>query len=223
MTTTKISLAFVVAIIMTAVVMLAAAGMVAFGRRLRRTAHRSASEADRQFVGSWFIGFGIVIAVFTAGGAAWGFFPYDMQYHQFTRVEGRVESVQPRFLGGNGTTTQQFAIRLAGGGTYRCDDSRCALVKADDTIRLWCIREWQYAATPGWVCRFDDNEPAVPGAMRGRMPRPHESLVDHYLANGGTNPRALAILEEADRSRRARPTATDVRCVSNTQDGARPQ
>lgn len=163
MTTTKISLAFVVGIVLTGLAVLLGAAIVAFGWRVRRMAHRSAdgpNKKDRLFVGAALIVLGAITVGGTAGLAAWGFFPYDMQYHQFTRVDGRVESVQMRFLGANGATTQNFAIRLAGGGTYRCDDSRCALVKAGDTVQMWCIREWQYASTPGWACRFDGNEPA---------------------------------------------------------------
>ena len=100
---------------------------------------------------------GAVVLVVTLSFSAWGFFPYKMEYHQYRHVAGTVDQVEARMLAsGDKGTTQNYAVRLREDGqTYRCDDSRCSLLKPGDHISLWCIREWQYASTSGYRCRFE--------------------------------------------------------------------
>lgn len=100
-----------------------------------------------------------VAAVATLGiyvAATWPTF--DMQYHSYKQVSGSVQAVSSRFLGDGKSTTQNFAVTIAG-HDYRCDDTRCALVKVGDTLTLSCIREWQYAGTSGYDCNFVSDEP----------------------------------------------------------------
>jgi hypothetical protein len=56
-----------------------------------------------------------------------------------------------------------YAVRMTGSDQiYRCDDSRCSLLKPGDELSLWCIREWQQASTPGYDCNFGDSRSSWP-------------------------------------------------------------
>jgi hypothetical protein len=102
----------------------------------------------------------VVLAVIFLGSFGAGLYPYDMQYHRYKHVEGTVSSIEARMLADGDGTTQNYAVRFETDDTYRCDDSRCSLVKPGDQLSLWCIREWQYASTSGWGCRFDKSRRA---------------------------------------------------------------
>lgn len=81
---------------------------------------------------------------------------FGMQYHTWRPVSGTVASVHARLRADGKATTQSYAIRFTGDPTiYRCDDTRCALTKPGTRLRLQCKRDWQYASTPGWDCRYD--------------------------------------------------------------------
>lgn len=103
----------------------------------------------------------VLAVVLTIGLWVWGTWPsLNMDYHTFRSVSGTVVANEARMLAdGNGGTTQNFAVRLDDGQTYRCDDTRCSLVKPGDHLELSCMKEWQYAATPGDVCRFVNTRP----------------------------------------------------------------
>lgn len=102
--------------------------------------------------GMLIVGAAIALAA-TVGLSLWAFYPYDMQYHQYRKVTGTVQNIQARMLAENKGTTQQYALKLDK-GTYRCDDSRCSLLKPGDPVALWCIRDWQYSSESGWRCRW---------------------------------------------------------------------
>lgn len=155
-----ISISFVVGCIVAGVFTLVGLGLMVAGRAIRK--HDLTDDSDL-FAPLNFV-LGLVILLFTVGITAWGMYPYDMQYHRFTHVEGTVEAVEARMLAdGNGGTSQNFAVRFKeSGDTYRCDDSRCSLLKEGDWLSLWCIREWQYASTSGWGCRFDQSRKGAP-------------------------------------------------------------
>lgn len=146
-----ISIGFVVGCICAGIFLIAGGAATGAGLYMRR------HDDD------WLIAFipGVLCVLVTAGLTAWGMFPYDMQYHRYKHVAGTVDNVQTRLLAdGDSGTTQNFAVRLReAGDIYRCDDTRCSLLKPGDHLELWCIREWQYAATSGWVCKFDKTTP----------------------------------------------------------------
>lgn len=146
-----ISLDFVVGCTVAAVFVLVGVGAIVLGRR-----HANRADAYDPFDGHMVFWGGVACLVLTVVITAVALFPYDMQYHSYRHVEGSVDAVQARMIGdGDGGTTQMFAVRFSGDGTaYRCDDSRCSLLKPGNHLSLWCIREWQYASTSGWVCRF---------------------------------------------------------------------
>jgi len=83
--------------------------------------------------------------------AAWP--PFDMKYHTYRLISGRVDAISSRFLGDGKSTTQNFVVEIAG-QDYRCDDTRCALVTVGQTLTLNCIAEWEYAGTAGYDCNF---------------------------------------------------------------------
>lgn len=154
---TQISLSFIVGLCVASALVLAGIALFVAGRVILRRD----LTADSLLFGPPVKWAGVVLVVATVGVSAWAFFPYRMEYHQFRHVQGTVQDVQSRFLGDGKSTSQNFAVRLnEDGQTYRCDDSRCSLVKPGDHISLWCIREWQYASTSGYQCRFDSTAPA---------------------------------------------------------------
>jgi heme/copper-type cytochrome/quinol oxidase subunit 2 len=153
---TQVSLSFIVGLIVAGLITVAGIVVTVLGVRWWRRERADRSYSETEFAAVTTIA-GIVAVVVTLGISAWVFFPYSMEYHQFRHVEGNVQDVQSRFLGDGKSTSQNYAVRLTEDGqTYRCDDSRCSLLKPGDHISLWCIREWQYASTSGYRCRFED-------------------------------------------------------------------
>lgn len=148
-----ISISFVVGLIVVGLFVLLSVVSILGGRAILR--HDLTFDSD--FLGPLWIWVGSAFLTLTLGISAWGFYPYDMQYHRYKHVEGTVDVAEARMLAdGDGGTTQNFAVRFKETGeTYRCDDTRCSLLKPGDYLSLWCIREWQYASTSGWNCRFD--------------------------------------------------------------------
>lgn len=143
-----ISIGFVIAVCVLSVLLTLCAALYVLGHLLRR-----ADDYPGESVAFRIAGGVLAVVLLCAFGA--GLYPYDMQYHRYKHVEGTVSSIEARMLADGKATTQQYAVRFDGGSIYRCDDSRCALVRPGDTLSLWCIREWQYASTSGWRCRFD--------------------------------------------------------------------
>lgn len=155
MENTKISIDFVVGISIATFFVIVAGVLIYFGRRVIKDKH------DRELLepsdGKIFVGGGLLVLLVTIGifiVATWPLF--DMEYHSYKLVNGQVAESQSRLLAEGKGTTQNFAVMLAGtNDIYRCDDTRCSLLKPGDHIWMWCIREWQQAATPGYVCNYD--------------------------------------------------------------------
>lgn len=151
------SLGFIVGLIVASVFVLAGLAGVVIGRVI---IHRD-EIYDAEFVGRMYFWPGVLVILLTAGISAAGFYPYDMQYHRYKHVEGTVDVAEARMLADGDGTSQTFAVRFKESGeTYRCDDTRCSLLKPGDHLSLWCIRQWEYASTSGWACRFDKTRPA---------------------------------------------------------------
>lgn len=114
-------------------------------------------RADSYDVGLFrMLGIGsLVAAVLVAVIAAWGFYPYHAEYHQWTVTSGTVTEVNSRLIGKDGGgSTQRFVVNIKGVGDRGCDDTRCATVKVGDVLTLTCKREWQFAGTDGYGCNF---------------------------------------------------------------------
>ncbi len=151
-----ISVAYVIGMTVAVLLLAGCALLVWFGKRVRR------SDGDWEM--AWLpFGGGILLAVIVVAatiGLSWPTF--DMEYHRYKPVGGTIDQIQPRMLAdGDGGTSQMFAVRFRGVGTmFRCDDSRCSLLKPGDQLWLRCIREWQYAAEHGWKCNYIRSEQA---------------------------------------------------------------
>jgi hypothetical protein len=154
-----VSLAFILGTAGTALIL---AALVLTIRLLgQKLAGRDKDEVDYLplIMGRWVALVGLVATVVIYVATTWPTF--DMEYHSFRPVAGTVAAVESRFLGGSDSTTQNYAVRFDGSDQiYRCDDTRCALLKPGDHLELSCIREWQYASTDGYACRFIASRPA---------------------------------------------------------------
>lgn len=83
-------------------------------------------------------------------------FPFDMQYHSWNPVEGKVANIDKRQVASGDGFEEKFAIRFEGDAQiYGCSDTRCSLAKKGNTVKLNCIRTWQYASVPGYDCRYN--------------------------------------------------------------------
>jgi hypothetical protein len=153
------SLGFIIGIIVASVILLASVAGLFLAIRWRRHAD---SYDDTGAATASIVTCAIAI-VATVVISAIAFYPYDMQYHQWRPVSGTVQVVDVRIQSDGAASSQNYAVRLTDGQTYRCDDTRCSLLKPGDTVSLKCIREWQYASTSGWGCRFVSS---VPGGDR---------------------------------------------------------
>ncbi len=156
-----ISLGLVVGCSIAAVLFAACAALIVVGNRWRKR-EESGLYDERPFAGRFVFWGGILAATVIVAISAASLYPYDMEYHRYKHVTGTVDRVEARMLADGEATSQQYAVRYQGTGeVYRCDDSRCSLLRQGDQLELWCIREWQYASTSGWVCRFDKTVPRV--------------------------------------------------------------
>ena len=102
-------------------------------------------------------GIGVLVATLVI--TAWGYFPYKMEYHHWTTVQGTVTQVGNRILGSSSSLQQKYVV-VVNGQEYGCEDTRCALIKKGDTIELSCKRVWQYAGVDGYDCSFVSRTPA---------------------------------------------------------------
>ena len=96
----------------------------------------------------------VAAATLTVLIAAASFYPWKAEYHQWQGIQGEIQSISSRFLGGDNSTTQRFVVRFKDGTVRSCDDTRCALYAAGDTLQLSCKREWQFSGTDGWSCNY---------------------------------------------------------------------
>lgn len=84
---------------------------------------------------------------------AFGYWPYEGDYHRLQPASGVVKTVDTRFM----AASQYVVVTYEGGLTVRCDDSRCATVRPGDSLRLLCTKEHQFGSplsADGWGCRW---------------------------------------------------------------------
>lgn len=100
---------------------------------------------------------GVVGLIVTLAITVGTYFPFSSEYHEWQTIRGTVEQVGSRLLAsGDGSgSTQRFVVQFRGdSGQYSCDDTRCALVKVNDTLTISCKRAWQFTGTPGYDCNY---------------------------------------------------------------------
>lgn len=104
---------------------------------------------------SWNALIGAFIAIVITAGAM---YPYKMEYHSWTPVEGKVAEVSSRMLKDGDGMSERYVITFEDGRKRGCDDTRCSGIKPGDTINLTCKREWQFAGQDGWACNWAGEE-----------------------------------------------------------------
>ena len=104
--------------------------------------------------GFWLLAFVPVIgALAIVVGPAFGYYPYNGDYHRLQPATGVVKAVDSRFL----AASQYVVVTYDSGLTVRCDDSRCAAVRPGEQLKLLCTKEHQFGsplAADGWGCRW---------------------------------------------------------------------
>lgn len=100
------------------------------------------------------VGLGVGLGLFAIVVAAFGYWPYKAEYHQWRTVQGVVQDVNKRLIAEDKSMSERYVFKIDG-TPYGVDDTRASLVKPGDTVRLSCKREWQYASASGWACRWD--------------------------------------------------------------------
>ena len=81
--------------------------------------------------------------------------PFKAEYLQWRPVTGVVEQADSRF-NSRGEGVSEVYVLTINGQPYRVDDNRAITVDEGDTVSLMCTREWQWAASDGYSCRWGD-------------------------------------------------------------------
>jgi hypothetical protein len=100
---------------------------------------------------------GVALALF--GGGIWfaSTWPFKYDYHHWVTKQGAVTQVSSRIISKDDEVSQRFVVVLADGGTYGVDDTRAALLKSGDQVRLKCKKEYEWGtaeASQGWGCKW---------------------------------------------------------------------
>ena len=94
-------------------------------------------------------------ALTSAGITAASNIPFKAEYLQWRPVTGVVEQADSRF-NSRGEGVSEVYVLTIDGQPYRVDDNRAITVDEGDTVSLMCTREWQWAASDGYSCRWGD-------------------------------------------------------------------
>ena len=105
---------------------------------------------------------GIMFSIFTAATALiiaiptffMTCFPLSSEYLQWRPVEGTVQAVDKRMVRDGDGMSERYVLQI-NGVPYGVDDTRAATLAEGDDVSLMCTREWQWAATPGYACRWN--------------------------------------------------------------------
>lgn len=106
-------------------------------------------EEGWTLIGGTFIGLVIAGIIFVA---SW--FPFDMTYHHWYRVEGQVESIGMRNIRDGDGMSQRYVF-VIGGQPWGVDDTRASVTKTGDFVKLKCKKEWVYQSKSGWACNWN--------------------------------------------------------------------
>ncbi|HEX2551557.1 MAG TPA: hypothetical protein VHK64_08180 [Nocardioidaceae bacterium] len=117
-------------------------------RSLRRNELTELSDGEAK-AGIGIVAFAVLVVQLAN---IWGFWPLDMSYHRWYKVDGTVEQVGSRQIADGNAMSTRYVLQL-GGQPFGVDDTRAALAKPGDTVHLKCAKEWQYNSDdPGWAC-----------------------------------------------------------------------
>lgn len=98
---------------------------------------------------------GLIWVVIYGACFTWGTWPpFNSAYHTYIPTTIQVASTSSRFLSDGQSSTQYFAIQDKNGNTYRCDDTRCSVLKPGEFVTLMCVKEFETNGSPGMDCNF---------------------------------------------------------------------
>lgn len=102
-------------------------------------------------IGLLFAGFAAIVL----GSVALGMYPYKAEYHQWRPVEGTVQQVDKRMVKDGDGMSERYAVTI-NDTVYGVDDTRASTLREGSHVRLSCIKEWQWAASDGYGCRWGE-------------------------------------------------------------------
>lgn len=140
----------VVSIVIICILLIVAVVAIAAGVLADREAN------DSEIPNAAIIGFGILVGFVTVVGFGFGMYPYGYDYHHYREYTGTVTQIESRLLSNdNKGTDQKYVVHfLNGDNDYGCDDTRCSLIKPNDTLTLTCKLTFQWNGSPGEDCNF---------------------------------------------------------------------
>lgn len=101
--------------------------------------------------GTWLFALFIAVPVFFMTA-----FPVNAEYLQWRPVDGTIQSIDKRLIGGDGGMSERYVVSIDGYDVpYSIDDTRAATLREGDDVSLMCTREWQWAAVDGYACRWN--------------------------------------------------------------------
>lgn len=90
------------------------------------------------------------------------FFPYKAEYHQWRPVSGTVAQIQSRLVSKDKGMEQKFVVRFTDRRQeYAVEDTRASLLSKGDKLIVSCKKSWQWAAAPGYDCRWIGSQEAA--------------------------------------------------------------
>lgn len=115
-----------------------------------RTSNYGYHWTDYFYAVPWLVG-----AVIVVGITALCFFPYQAEYHQWRPVEGTVQQIDKRMVSNVDGMEERYAVTI-NDTVYGVDDTRASTLREGSHVRLSCIKEWQWASSPGYGCRWGE-------------------------------------------------------------------
>lgn len=114
-------------------------------------------KIEDQFDRNVFTGFTVGIAVCIAAPTFFlTSFPVSAEYLQWRPVDGTVQEIDKRLIGGDGGMSERYVVSIEGYSVpFSIDDTRAATLREGDQVSLMCTREWQWASNPGYACRWN--------------------------------------------------------------------
>jgi hypothetical protein len=101
---------------------------------------------------------GVMGAIGVVVGGLVGLYPYDMSYHSWQTKQGVVMKISSRLVAADqGGSSEKFVVVFRGNPQqFAINDTRAALVKPGQHLKLACIRRHQWGGgVDGYNCRWD--------------------------------------------------------------------
>lgn len=102
---------------------------------------------------------GLVGWVILVGVTVVAYWPFDMEFHRFYKVEGTVTDIGKRQIAQDGGGMSERYVFNFNGQLFGVDDTRAAVVKPGDRVTIKCKRDYVWNSESGWVCRWVAYQP----------------------------------------------------------------